>query len=112
MDEDIKDGLIWAEKEFITANIGDVRLNTRLIEITNSFLKTPGASVPQATKNWARAKGAYRFFSNKKVNSQNILNPHTFSTIERLKNRNIILAVQDTTSLDYGSHHSTTGLGS
>jgi hypothetical protein len=49
-------------------------------------------------------KAAYRFFQNGNVNMQILLRPHIESTIGRLRSHKVILAVQDTTSLNYTAH--------
>ncbi len=103
--------LNWGAQEFASADIGDARLNARLIAVAEAFMLHPGASVPKAASNWAGAKGVYRFFGNEKVNSQNILSPHTESTKRRIEGRNLVLAIQDTSTLDYGSRDANTDLG-
>ncbi|MFN6481606.1 MULTISPECIES: hypothetical protein [unclassified Nostoc] len=42
---------------------------------------------------------------------EDIRNAHTASTIERIKEHDIILAIQDTTSIDLTNHPATSGLG-
>lgn len=101
----------WGAQEFASADIGDTRLNARLVAVAEAFLKNPGASVPKAASNWGGAKGIYRFFSNKKVNSKNILSPHIESTKRRIENQRIVLAIQDTSTLDYGSRDHNDDIG-
>ncbi|MFQ6061965.1 MAG: transposase [Methanosarcinales archaeon] len=99
--------LNWAEKEFITANLGDARLKKRLIAITNAFAGNPLAQITQATGNWANAKATYRFFDNQKVTFDNIILPHINSTKERLKEyreEQVVLVVQDTSTQKYWSN--------
>ena len=93
----------WGAQEFASANIGDARLNARLIAVAEAFMQKPGASVPKASASWAGAKGVYRFFDNGKVNSQNILSPHTESTKQRIEGRELVLAIQDTSTIDYST---------
>ncbi len=40
-----------------------------------------------------------------------ILTPHTEATIERIKEHKVVLAPQDTTTLNYYAHPATEGLG-
>ncbi len=77
----------WGTQEFASADIGDARLNERLIKMAEAFLEYPGASVPEASSNWAGAKGIYRFLNNKKVTLQKILSPHMDSTKKRMKDK-------------------------
>jgi hypothetical protein len=101
----------WAERELEGVNLGDQRLNRRLVEIAKRFFEKPLASIPQATGDWAEAKGAYRFMDNEKVEPDAILEPHRLRTIERAAEHELVLAVGDTTMLDYTRHPATTGLG-
>lgn len=102
----------WIRTEFASANLGDERLNKRLASIVHTFCSHPTASIPQASGTWANTKAAYRFLKNEKVTHENILQPHHHATHARIRNEKVILAVQDTTSLNYTHLHETTGLGS
>ena len=102
----------WVHEEFFSVELYDTRLRKRLFQIAANFFEQPGAQIPQACKgSEAKAKAAYRFFSNMKVDMETLLKPHRESTTERIKEHAVVLAVQDTTTLDYTSHHSTQGLG-
>lgn len=104
-------GLNWAEREFVSANLGDKRLKKRMIEIAEAFMKHPEAQIPEAMGDWAGTKGAYRFFDHPKVNMEKILEPHRDATAERIKGKTLILAIQDTSFIDYTGHPATEGLG-
>lgn len=101
----------WVRTEFNSAELGDYRLNKRLISIVESFSAYPNASIPQATGSWKKTKGAYRFLSNPKVTHQNILRSHQKATQERINDKKIVLAIQDTTTLNYSHLPETEGLG-
>jgi len=101
----------WAEHELGGVNLGDQRLNRRLVTIASRFMEKPLASIPQATGGWPEAKGAYRFMDNEKVDPDAILEPHRLRTIERAAEHELVLAVGDTTMLDYTRHPATEGLG-
>lgn len=101
----------WAEEEFSGAEFGDQRLTERLARIAEIFAKHPTQSIPQACGDWSVIKAAYRFFDNGKVKDQDILNPHQAATQKRLKSHKTILAIQDTTYLDFTHHPATKGLG-
>jgi len=103
--------LTWAEKEFITAELGDKRLNKRLISITQAFAQRPQATIPQAMGEWTSSKATYRFFDNTKVTFEKILAPHKEATKKRVVDQNVILAIQDTSFIDYSSHPATKDLG-
>lgn len=101
----------WVEEEFNQARLGDLRLKKRLFEITRDFYANPQANIPQASQSRARTKAAYRFMDNKKSKMENILSSHYESTINRVKGEEVLLAVQDTTSLNYSLHPATEDLG-
>jgi hypothetical protein len=101
----------WAEEEFDEVEVGDRRLRTRLIELAGRLAEHPSQSLPEACEDGAQLKAAYRFFDNDKVKPAALLRSHVQSTTERIGTQRLVLAVQDTTTLDYTAHPATTGLG-
>jgi len=101
----------WAEEEFGTVRLYDERLKQRLYTIAQDFYSCPEANIPEACGSKARTMGAYRFFQNPKVSMDVVLTAHTESTIERIKQYRVVLAPQDTTTLNYSAHPMTEGLG-
>jgi hypothetical protein len=101
----------WAECEFAGAQFYDPRLTRRVISIARDFYNQPTASIPQACGTQAAAKGAYRFFNNKRVGMDQVLYTHKQATMDRIKEHSVVLAAQDTTSLDYTAHPGTEDLG-
>ena len=91
----------WAESELGDADFGDKRLTKRFVKVTRDLSGKPEGSVPQASENWAGTKGAYRFWDNEKVTPEKIRVAHREKAVERAKEYGTILAVQDTTSLNY-----------
>lgn len=91
--------------------MGDRRLSQRLVIIASQLAADPSASIPKACGPWGQSKAAYRFFDNAKVNEDQLLTPHYQSTKKRLRDHPVVLAVQDTTQIDFTSHPQTTGLG-
>jgi hypothetical protein len=95
----------WSEEEFGTVQFFDERLKQRLFTLAADFFAQPGELVPQASNgSEAKTKAAYRFFGNSNVDMQTVLRPHIESTIERVRLQPVILAVQDTTVLNYSAH--------
>lgn len=103
--------LDWPEEELAQAELGDQRLTKRLVSILRDFYARPQANVPQACQTRAKTKAAYRFLAHPEVTLDKILHSHYESTMGRLKEEKIILAVQDTTSLNYSTHMATGDLG-
>lgn len=101
----------WAEAEFGTAKLHDARRTKRLIALAHAFGKRPAASLPDAAQDPAMLKAAYRFFDTDAIEPAEILASHTRSTYDRCASVAVILAVQDTTELDWSHHPETTGLG-
>ena len=101
----------WAEEEFGTVRFFDNRLKERLYTISQDFFGHPEANIPLACGAKARTMGAYRFFQNPKVTMDIILNGHKEATIDRIRQHKVVLAPQDTTTLNYTTHPMTEGLG-
>jgi hypothetical protein len=101
----------WAESELGAADFGDKRLTRRFVQLTRDLAAEPEGSVPQACGSWANTKGAYRFWDNEKVTPEALRQAHREKTIERAKEYKTVLAIQDTTSLNYAAHQTTKGLG-
>ena len=95
----------WIEQEFGRVQFFDERLKSRLYTLAGDFFAQPGELIPQACNgSKAKTKAAYRFFENPNVNLQVLLRPHIESSIERVRAHSVILAVQDTTTLNYTMH--------
>ncbi len=101
----------WATPELCQVDLGDQRLNRRLRTLVEALAARPEASVPEATGSWAAAKAAYRFWDNDAVRPDAIRRAHGHATRERLPARGPILALQDTTAVDFTPHPATRGLG-
>lgn len=101
----------WAEREFGSAGLYDNRLKQRLYTIAQDFYNKPQANIPEACGTQAGTIGAYRFFNNEKVTMDIILTSHTEATIERIREHRIVLAPQDTSTLNYATHPMTEGMG-
>lgn len=101
----------WAAEELKTADLGDKRRNRRLIKIVEDLSAMPIASVTQAARDGAAVQGIYEFWGNVRVESDEILAAHRDSTLSRVEGQEIVLAVQDTTELDFSSQPKTQGLG-
>jgi hypothetical protein len=101
----------WARHEFAGAQLPDQRLNERLCMIATAFAQQPTASIPQACGPGAGSKGAYRFFENESLAPHTIRQAHHQATLARVRTQAVVLAIQDTTALNYSTHPQTQGLG-
>jgi len=101
----------WAEEELGEAEMGDRRLSKRLVSIAQAFYARPQANIPQACQTRAETKAAYRFLDHPETSMETILESHYQATVARMSRETVILAVQDTTSLNYTAHPATENLG-
>ena len=100
----------WAEQEFGGVRL-DQRLDRRLRVIARDFYANPQAQIPEACQSRAKTKATYRFFKHKDTEMDVLLEPHYGATQQRIAEHQIVLAVQDTTSLNYSTHPATENLG-
>ena len=101
----------WCDEEFANVNLKDARLDSRCQTLASAMTAQPDVPINQACEDWADTKAAYRFFDNDKVTSERILSPHQQRTMERMQKHALVLAVQDTSFLNYTHHPQTKGTG-
>ncbi|BAZ03500.1 IS4 family transposase [Calothrix sp. NIES-3974] len=101
----------WAARELKHLDLGDKRRNKRLIKMVEDLAAQPTSSVPQACGSVAATTAAYDLWSSPYIKPSDISNGHIKSTIERAKEHEIVLAIQDTTNMDVTSHPATEGIG-
>jgi hypothetical protein len=102
----------WAAAEVQTAKLGDPRRTRRLITLIEALAAQPTASVPRACHGEGAAiKGAYRFWDSDAITPAAIRSAHQRATVERIGSPSLVLAVQDTTELNFTAHPATAGLG-
>jgi len=101
----------WAVREFADAELGDERRTKRLVELANVLGQHPTAALPEACGDGGMLKAAYRFFDNDAIEAQDMLQSHAESTYRRLDQVSLVLAVQDTTEVNWTGHPATQGLG-
>lgn len=101
----------WAQHEFGQADLGDLRRTERLMQIATVRAERPSASLPEGIDDPAALKGLYRFMENDRIEREAVLTCHYRATAERCAREAVVLAVQDTTEVDYTHHPATAGLG-
>lgn len=101
----------WAAEEFAEIDLGDKRLDGRLIKLCERFSDAPESSINQACADWAETKAAYRFFQNDNVEVGEVLAVHRCKTAQRAREHKTVLALQDTSYFVYTNHPKTGGLG-
>jgi hypothetical protein len=101
----------WAAEELQYAQLGDVRRKKRLIRIVSDLAAQPNASVPQASGGVAATQAAYEFWKSPYIKPEAIASSHQHSTLERVKQHSIVIAIQDTTELNFTHHPAKRGMG-
>ena len=101
----------WAEEEFGGCALPDARLQTRLYSLARDFYARPMANIAQACSSRAKTKAAYRFLDHDETTMGTLLQPHIRATEARVRVESVVLAVQDTTSVNYTAHAATEGIG-
>jgi Transposase DNA-binding len=101
----------WVTEELRDVDLGDVRRNRRLIQIVEDLAGSPESSVPLASRDRAALQGMYDFWSNRRIAASDILVAHAASAVNRSECNQLVLAIQDTTELDYSHHSNKRGLG-
>lgn len=104
----------WAKQEFGTVQLGDTRLRDRLIKIAEDRWRRPnGSYLAAAEGDVAATKGYYYFIdsSRQTLSPEAMMATHRERTIERVMAHDTVLAVQDTTDLNFATRHQTKGLG-
>lgn len=104
-------GQSWAETEFTGIDLGDQRRAARLVRLAEQRGAQPHASIGACCGSPAETKAAYRFYENHAVKEETIRLSHTAASLKRVADHPLVLAVQDTTQLDYTDHPATRGLG-
>jgi len=102
---------LGAVAELKFANLGDRRRQKRLVPMVSDLASQPHASVPQASGDWAATQAAYDFWASGRIKAEAIRQAHQRSTRERVKPHPIVLAIQDTTELNFSHHKSKVGMG-
>ena len=100
----------WVEKEFQSVDFGSKRLEKRFLRVMSDLSQEPEKSIWLATGSRSNAKAAYRMIGNQEFTKENILSAHQTATNNRNQD-NILLAIQDTTAVNYGTHKKMAGLG-
>lgn len=101
----------WVHQEMKYIDLGEKRLEKRLLKIISDFSQNPTASIPEFCGDWAATKAAYDFFGNPTSGSERIVLAQSRATRDRIKGQTRILILQDTTSFDFSHHPQTEGVG-
>jgi len=102
----------WIASELADVNLGDLRLNKRILKVASNMMTAPHETIMGSSSNWAEAKAAYRLFDNERFEGDSIRQCHEKATLDRLASENeVAFAIQDTMALNYSHHPKKQGLG-
>lgn len=107
---DVERILRSVEQEMQTLDLGDERRDRRAKILLSSLLMAPEASIPTACGSQAASKAAYRFLSSD-IDPRALSAAHYDATVERVKGRKRVLALDDITGLDFTGRPGIKGLG-
>jgi hypothetical protein len=106
------DSVEWLREEFSGIDLGDARLDRRLMKTAELLGKSPVSPINEACGDWASTQAAYRLFDNGKASPEAIREPHIAATVKRMMAcEGPVLIIQDTVFFSYGQHPKTRGLG-
>ncbi len=97
------------KEEIAHLELGDKRRNNRFVKIVQNKVGNPNGSIPEIGDSWSDIKMTYEFYGNDKIEEQQISSCIQQATVLRCLSKEIILNIQDTTSMNFSS--STEGLG-
>lgn len=104
----------WVAAEFGAAELGHEDATKRLVRIAQAKAHNPSAPYTECFAGDRHELKAYYRFINKKherMNPTGILSGHRLETIRRIKGQRRVLAVQDTTDLDFSERLHCNDLG-
>jgi hypothetical protein len=102
---------MWASLIAAQADFPDERLNSRFGLILRALADKPGDSFPQACKTRSQTQALYRFVENKRLDVDSFLQPLVDVTLDACRGQPTVLAIQDSSSVNYASLVHTRGLG-
>ena len=106
----VEDDADWASREYGRCSHSDGRIRDRIVRMGRSWLRCLGKGLPVIFPEKAEQKAAYRLLSNEKVTMDHILDGHKAMLVERCGLEQTVLAIQDTTTVNYDLLTATEGL--
>ncbi len=104
----LADDAHWTDVEYGASTHPDGRVGKRIRAMGRAWQREPGARTPQVFATEAGRKAAYRLLSSDNVTMDDILESHRQATVSRGQLHEVVLAVQDTTGLNYDTLKGTT----
>lgn len=104
----------FIEEEFKGLDFKDKRLNKRIKQILSTLQTKLGSCIRRLFTESTEARQAYDFFSNPKISSTKLIDPHYKHSIQRIQESDAkyVLAIQDQMRLNFTNHKAKADLGS
>jgi hypothetical protein len=98
-------------EEFANVDFNEARLEKRFVRTMETLSKQPGGSIWAGSGNRAEAKAIYNMLGNEKFDRDETARKHMEGTVKRTADEPVILAVQDTTGVNYHGQQKMKGNG-
>lgn len=92
---------LWAQSIFQRAKLGDVRRTKRLVQLAAQLAAHTGQSIVQSLSSSADIEAAYRFVRNEHISPAAIAEAGFAATVQACGSFDCLLALEDTTSLEF-----------
>src|SRR5688572_5455923 len=96
-------------KEFAGVDLGDARLNARLLKVVQRVAASPADSFPKVSASDSELEALYRLLRNDAVDWEAVLAPHVAATVRRGIEQGLTRIVHDTTDFVFSGDRD--GLG-
>jgi hypothetical protein len=104
--------LIWAEKHFGTVDLYDKRRTKRLTNIASKLAENKGSSLARLFDDWYDTKATYNLLKLDVMTPDIIQSTHRKQTMESMQAwSNDVLAIEDSSELEWNHHKKIEGLG-
>lgn len=97
--------------EFVGAQLGDARRTKRMVRIAEALEHEPRAGFPRALEDEAELEAFYRFINNDGFTAEQVSAPHRRATFERARGHRNVLAIHDSTTVEFSGEATRKGLG-
>jgi Transposase DNA-binding/Transposase DDE domain len=101
----------WAEQQFATVQVSDIRRAQRVRKIAAAMAANPGQSIPQLCATAYDVKATYTFLRHEEATPDNLQAGHREEVKEELQRPGVYLLVEDTTDMGWSGKQPIAGLG-
>lgn len=101
----------FAEREFGGAELGDRRLEARVLRMAAAAMARPAASLPKMAGSDAELEATYRLLNHPRLKPEQVLAPHVRQTVMRCAKHAVVWVAHDTTDIHYNGESERENLG-